>query len=780
MRLTCTLTAIALAGCATAGGPGGRTPLHLDRVVLYQNGIGHFERSGHLDGDRLRLRLRPGEVDDVIKTLTVVDSSGEPQQVAAVLPTPSQSEGDEVEVEVVLSRPGRDIQVSYAVPTPAWKTTYRLAVPEHGGDHAVLLQSWAMIDNVSDESWQRVALTLATGAPLSYVTDLRTVHFVPRPDASGTLIAPTVDRAIVGESTRASDGDGDGIADTVDGCVTLAEDADGFQDEDGCPELDADGDGIMDEDDKCPIEAEVFNGSSDEDGCPDDGRTLSLVDGSAMVITDMLFFARDQATWRSRSQPVLNAVVSILKVHSQLRIRIEGHAAAGDRDPQRVATERAQAVRRAMIAGGIAADRLEAKGYGVDRPLVPGDSADARDQNRRVEFVLVHPLGAGDDGPPRPDATARAPTPPRPPRPLTPPAGPRLDAATLARSASTRTRSIEVSGSTRHVLGDRVTVPAGASSLVSVINRPVPGEEILLFRPEPGADASARHPFRAVRFELPAELGLEPGPVAVFADGSFAGEGLLARSYGGEVSYVPFALDGGTTVDVTTHGDEAPQRLVTVARGVATVENAVILRTTYTIAAGAAAHGRIFLRHPVRPGYQLGPVPDGTEHGDGTLLVPVSLGGRRTVELVIEERQPVERQIQLLDDGGANLTAYVEGANLPAPVRAQAQAVIAARAAYADLEQEWAALAARRDESRERAEELQDSLYETSDLRGAGADALRKRLISSLTAATAETDRLRLALSELSAKLATARADLQTSIAELGLEMSLSTVAARD
>lgn len=127
---------------------------------------------------------------------------------------------------------------------------------------------------------------------------------------------------------------------------------------------------------------------------------------------------------------------------------------------------------------------------------------------------------------------------------------------------------------------------------MSLVNRPVPGEEILLFRPEPGVAATERHPFRAVRAEVPAELGLEPGPVAVFADGSFAGEGLLGRTHGGEVSYVSFALDGGTTVNVTTRGDEAPQRLVTVVRGVATVENAVILRTTYTIAAGATAHGR--------------------------------------------------------------------------------------------------------------------------------------------------------------------------------------------
>jgi outer membrane protein OmpA-like peptidoglycan-associated protein len=65
------------------------------------------------------------------------------------------------------------------------------------------------------------------------------------------------------------DNDKDGIPDAVDKCPDLAEDFDGFQDEDGCPDLDNDGDGIPDLKDKCPNEPEDFDGVQDEDGCPD-------------------------------------------------------------------------------------------------------------------------------------------------------------------------------------------------------------------------------------------------------------------------------------------------------------------------------------------------------------------------------------------------------------------------------------------------------------------------------------------------------------------------------
>lgn len=65
------------------------------------------------------------------------------------------------------------------------------------------------------------------------------------------------------------DTDGDGIPDKDDGCVDQAEDLDGYQDGDGCPELDNDGDGINDVNDKCPDLAEDLDGFEDTDGCPD-------------------------------------------------------------------------------------------------------------------------------------------------------------------------------------------------------------------------------------------------------------------------------------------------------------------------------------------------------------------------------------------------------------------------------------------------------------------------------------------------------------------------------
>jgi len=65
------------------------------------------------------------------------------------------------------------------------------------------------------------------------------------------------------------DADEDGVPDSHDQCAGKQEDMDGFEDTDGCPDLDHDHDGVLDTSDNCIGEPEVHNGVDDTDGCPD-------------------------------------------------------------------------------------------------------------------------------------------------------------------------------------------------------------------------------------------------------------------------------------------------------------------------------------------------------------------------------------------------------------------------------------------------------------------------------------------------------------------------------
>jgi outer membrane protein OmpA-like peptidoglycan-associated protein len=86
------------------------------------------------------------------------------------------------------------------------------------------------------------------------------------------------------------DNDGDGVPDADDGAPTQAEDKDGFEDRDGVPDLDNDNDGVLDEVDGCPDDAETVNGFEDEDGCPD-----ALPDGDGDGVRDQVDACPKQA-----------------------------------------------------------------------------------------------------------------------------------------------------------------------------------------------------------------------------------------------------------------------------------------------------------------------------------------------------------------------------------------------------------------------------------------------------------------------------------------------------
>jgi outer membrane protein OmpA-like peptidoglycan-associated protein len=86
------------------------------------------------------------------------------------------------------------------------------------------------------------------------------------------------------ESCGGKDYDGDGVADVIDECPKDAEDKDGVNDEDGCPDVDPtgdlDGDSIRNIDDGCVDQPEDFDGHNDNDGCPE---TSEDTDGDGII-----------------------------------------------------------------------------------------------------------------------------------------------------------------------------------------------------------------------------------------------------------------------------------------------------------------------------------------------------------------------------------------------------------------------------------------------------------------------------------------------------------------
>ena len=186
--------------------------------------------------------------------------------------------------------------------------------------------------------------------------------------------------------------DSDGLDDSLDKCPLQPEDFDGFQDEDGCPDLDNDLDGIPDEQDECPNEKEVFNGIEDEDGCPDEGQARVYIERSRIVIKEKIYFETSKSIIKAASFSLLNEIAALIVAHEELRmIRVEGHTDGdgGESYNLDLSQARAESVVDYLVQHGVDRARLDPAGFGKRRPIADNTLEEGKRKNRRVEFLII-------------------------------------------------------------------------------------------------------------------------------------------------------------------------------------------------------------------------------------------------------------------------------------------------------------------------------------------------------------------------------------------------------
>jgi OmpA-OmpF porin, OOP family len=220
---------------------------------------------------------------------------------------------------------------------------------------------------------------------------------------------------------KIDDRDGDGIPDRADRCPDEPEDFDGFQDDDGCPDLDNDNDGVPDAQDRCPNTPGPASNAgcpllvaildSDGDGVPDALDRCPNTPGPAenfgcpmeykrVVVKEDRIEIKQQIRFKTGSAritgnesfEVLKEVAQALRDNVRIRkLRIEGHTDSVGADAANIdlSQTRANAVMVELVKNGVEPSRMEAVGYGKTRPLASNTTAAGRARNRRTEFNII-------------------------------------------------------------------------------------------------------------------------------------------------------------------------------------------------------------------------------------------------------------------------------------------------------------------------------------------------------------------------------------------------------
>jgi hypothetical protein len=714
----------ALSGCAPSQArfAPAETSLKLSRVVLYRNGVGYFERAGGVSGQVLSIRCRKDQINDVLKSLTVVDRRTgqavsvsmplDPQRwasAAMALLTPGQgnlarildslrgsalelhTRGGTLRGRLLLveevpkgdDKDGRpDQRVSVIDGDQVRVTLLSRVTGLRFHDAGVAMQLHRSLDATAGEGmFKQVAVSVRLTGPAEH--DLSLSYVVSAP-----VWQPTY-RIVLPDNDKDQDKDKTGGEALLQGWA-------------------------------------VVGNTSGEDWT--DVR-LSLTSGAPIAFRYDLHTPRDVQR-RDMTSTAFARQAEVAMGEATLEEEQAAPAAEGAAEPM----ERARA--STGPGGG---------GYSAAAPDRPMKKAKAKESSRRGRSVDA------DEAPD--DAFGGAPASAAPPPPPSSPSG-AVDFNALRQSTQANVQARRVSGLTQFDLDARVTVPDGSSTMVAILNRTVPAEQAFLYRPGGSGPGFEANPYRVVRFKNNTPFVLEPGPISIYSGGSFVGEGISEAIATDTSATIPFAVEPGIAVSSSVSANTGEVRVLRISGGTLTLESFHRHVTKWTVRGAKQARAyKVLVRHARRGGsFELRPRPPGVEDLPDAYLVPIPVSaGQTEANVEVVEQTPVRSSISIWDPQAEGaLGGLLAMSNVDEGVRRRLQPVLELRREIAQIDTQLEGLRRQQQALDQRASETRANLEAIK--KDPRAAALRERLSQRLEEFTKEGDGLGRRLVELNSK----------------------------
>lgn len=400
---------------------------------------------------------------------------------------------------------------------------------------------------------------------------------------------------------------------------------------------------------------------------------------------------------------------------------IEGYAKAGEADGVDKALDRANMLRNQLIERGVAPAQVQA----ISRGVVAGKNAGAR-----VVAAAAKPAEPGkktavpDDAPPVGESHFESKTP--------------------------------------------MTVGKGTSAMVAIVHGEAQGEVVYLYDAE-STNGDARFAFKAVRFKNPTTSTLESGPITVYGNGRFIGEGLAEPIAPGASAVVPFALDRQVVIDREGATGDRMSSLVKLNRGVLTAEVQHLRMTKLKITNRSHVASTVLVRHTTPKGWKITKGPKAVEQFAESRLFSVEIPAGEARTLEVEEGTPLVRTVDLRTPVGVDLVrVYLQSAKEDPKVDEAMKRLLALFDDMSKAELQIAHLRERGDEYRVRMDELHNQIFSLKLIKtGGGLMAhlqLKMKEISDKVQATT------IAVVQAQENLMVAKVKFQDELAELTLD----------
>lgn len=586
--------------------------LPVTRVVLYQNGVGYFERAGTIDTNVLTLQIHPTQINDLLKSLTVIDA-GTGRAVSVSLPLeqnadrilnelPEQVRNAGGVLEVLQVFRGAHVEISGRLGTVEGRVVGIENLETGGGDE--VKADWRVSLKTADD--QLIVYPIKQISAISLYDKTLSIGLERSLDVSlgeGGWKPISVAIRLAGETPHKL---------LVSYIVEMPRWKPAYR-------------LVLGKDQKPLLQGwavvDNVSGESWQD------VQLSLVSGSPISFRYDLH------------SPQYTERVDLTPDRTPLAVAPPPSEAPGYAEAEEEALEE------------------PAQEDVADEKAIGGNAKKKESRARRVRADDAAGAGSGRAAT-KPTAM---PAPAAPP----PPAVQRPSLERLQEQGS-EARAASVGVLFRYDLQDPVTVPDRSSTLVSIVNQRIGGEEVVYFRPELSTTLKEIHPYRAVKFQNATGFTLESGPITVYSQGTFVGEGFVERMQSGHTSFLTFAIDGNVLLD--SHGGTRDEgvRLLRIVDGLIISEMQRIQTTTYEVKNRHDKPIRAYIRTPKISGWELKNKPEGTVETPEAFAVPLNVGAKAEAKIDVELAQRVERNLAFDSQNTMELfRMYLAGGKAP-------------------------------------------------------------------------------------------------------------------
>ncbi len=823
------LIASLLAGCFSHGPRSIQGP-PLGRVVVYRNGVAFYERRAATNDGKLSVRVPRERVDDFLKSLTVVDPATR-KPLAVSIPRREADDAAGGFLTMTLETPERrraDVLLTYITDAPSWRPSYRIVVGDKG---KVMLEGWAIVDNLSGEDWKNVLVGVGASSALSFRYDLWSVHKVdrdllqgdetfavapptgvsPYAEASGSEELASLDVPVNGNTSLENQYVLDGV--NTSG-VTVSEDPQHCAINGGCRNHDgassttgAIGGVVTDKKSGEPLAGVtvvvISNALHQQQNAITDEKGLYRIGALPPGEYSVTFYYADITVQQDHVKVAVNKTTGAYQKIDESRaggetIQVEAKA------PMIDVTSTTQGITidknylnnvpvpgrtyqgTLSAAAGSSSDALGTSFKAPPKPTIDDQlHAAAAKVAASKKDIVIEAHGSSEA-----EVAARAAKirdklidegVPAKRVHVSPKVGPSEGIATrvlaVAPSAKPETAAApphihaalpDTPVGESHFIADRpMTVRAGSSAMVAMVHDETTGGVVYLY--DPISDrGDARYAFKSVKLVNPTADTLEPGPVTVYGDGKFIGEGLTEPVPPHASAVVPFALDRQVVISHNDTETDRIAKLVTVQRGTVTAEVQHRRATRFTVSSRLTVPATVFLRHKLAEGWKLVEAPSSFVHVGDSQLFEIQLQPGETKYVTIAEAAPVQRSFELGSDEALDMMkVYIDEPDASPELKQQIEALLATHRGAADIVDKIHTLREQLVELQGREGELHAQIVTLRAVRTGGE--LMAAIKSKLVDVSDRIQKTTIAIVDAQEKLMLQRVKFQSQLAELHL-----------